>query len=158
GEPAAKALNGLRGVKAALPRPVEPPVLVLLPYRITPATGLPEMRYAYRLQMRVNWAGQSGPFLLWVDADDGRLLTLLPFIDTGVTAVGAVWNRDPGIGTTTESFQVDASSGGQYTLQLAGFTNRLDYQGDGVAGYNAFDASISDSTNGSSATFANFNQ
>ncbi len=155
---AVKELNGLKGVKVASSRPLEPPVLVLLPYRVNPATGIAEMRYAYRLQMGVTWIGQRGPFLLWVDAQSGRILKLISFIDSGVGATAAVWNRDPGVGTATGFMEVDPASATQYRLQLAGFMNRLDYQGDGVTGYNALDVSITDSTNGSSSTLANFNQ
>jgi hypothetical protein len=153
-------LNKIKGVKVGEGPPVEGPVLVLLPYQSDPITGVADLRYAYRMQIGVNWSNQQGPFLLWLDAATGRLLKLLSFIDSGVAASGTVWNRDPGIGTTSApwSFQVDPSAAGLYTLELNGFTNRIDYQGDGVVGFNALDTSISDSLNGSSAFLANFNQ
>lgn len=129
------------------------PHLVLLPYG-TDSAGDTRMRYAYRMIIRGRYLGQDGPFQQWVDAQSGTILKLIPMIGD-VAARGRTWNRDPGIGTTTSYFEVDPASGGQYTLQLSGIINRVDYQGDG---YNSLDVSISDSTNGSSATFANFDQ
>lgn len=154
---AAKGLSKLPNVNCSMRRALEGPFLVLLPYRAD-ASGATELRYAYRLLMSIDWFEQSGPVLLWLDAEDGRILKLNSFLDAAVGASGAAYNRDPGVGTTTTFFQVENAAGSLYTLQLAGFSNRPDYQGDGAAGFNALDVSISSSTNGSSATFANFNQ
>ncbi|HEV8242226.1 MAG TPA: hypothetical protein VGS57_22860, partial [Thermoanaerobaculia bacterium] len=157
GPAAVKGLHELPDLDCASPQPIEGPFLVLLPYR-TVAGGNTELRYAYRMLVQIIWLGQTGTGLVWVDADDGKVLKFISFLEGGISAAGATYNRDPGIGTTTGSFQVDAAMANQYTLQLAGFSNRVDYQGDGMAGFNATDVNIADSGNGSSGTFANFNQ
>ncbi len=133
---------------------VDGPYLVLYPYS-TDASGKVLLRYSYRMIVNARWFNQTGPFLLWLDADNTKLLSVNPLIADATGATGAVFNRDPGVGSTTNFFQVDPSSGGQYTLKLAGILNRVDYQGDG---YNGLDVSIPDNTNGSSGTLANFNQ
>ncbi len=133
------------------------PYLVLLPYG-SDVSGVFQLRYAYRmiLQAFVASVEDVGPILLWMDAESGELLKLDPLINT-VNASGRTYNRDPGGSpvTTTTSFQVDPAAGGQYVLKLAGVLNRVDYQDDG---FNAADVTISSTLNGSSATFANFNQ
>lgn len=169
-------IKGIRRISACQPRPeltaervssqtsqvgvpsvcqiVDGPYLVLFPYATDP-TGKVLLRYSYRMIVNAKWFTQTGPFLLWLDADNGKLIKVDPLIHDAVGGSGAVYNRDPGVGTTTSFFQVDNSSGGQYTLKLSGVLNRVDYLGNG---YDANDVSISDSTNGSSGTFANFNQ
>ena len=131
---------------------IDGPYLVLFPYA-TDASGKVLLRYSYRMIVNARWFNQTGPFLIWLDADNGKLIKVDPLIADAVGATGAVYNRDPGVGTTTSFFQVDNSSGGQYILQLTGVLNRVQYGPNA-----ALDVSISDSTNGSSATFANFNQ
>ena len=91
---------------------------------------------------------------MWVDAQTGAILKLETLIQD-VGASGITYNRDPGVGTIPTFFDVDAASGGQYTLRLAGVMNRVDYLGNG---FDAQDVSIANNTNGSTATFANFNQ
>ena len=152
---AIKALGAVKGVERVVSkRPRERAVLVLLPYG-TDAAGLPQMRYTYRMILRGISFKKEGEFRLWLDAETGQILKLIPLLQDTVPAQGAVYNRDPGVGTTLSPFEVDSSSGGQYTLKLSGVLNRVDYKGDG---YDASDVTILDSTNGSSATFANFNQ
>jgi len=129
------------------------PTLVLLPYG-TDGAGIAQLRYAYRMIVRGVVSGHEGPILLWLDADNGSIIKLEALVKD-VGASGVVYNRDPGVGTTTSSFQVDPSSGGNYTLALSGVADRVDFQGDG---YNASDVSIPANAGGSSATFANFNQ
>src|SRR5260370_31077736 len=102
--------------------------------------------------VNVTWFNQTGPFLLWLDADTSKIIKLESLIKDGVPAVGAVYNRDPGVGPTTSSFQVDPSSGGQYTLSLARVFTRIAYAPNPV-----LDLSISHSANRRSATFDHFN-
>lgn len=136
----------------------QPGVLVLLPYGSAP-DGSVGLRHAYRtlLFAHVDGAPSLGmlSWMAWVDAQDGKLLQLAPQFDDA-SASGTVWRRDPNTATQVQNFQVDASSGGQYTLQRSGVFNRFDRLGDSV--FDDDEVSISDSTNGSSATFANFNQ
>lgn len=149
-----------RGIDATRKPDVQrtPTDLVLLPYGSAPdgSTGL---RYAYRTLLFANAAGSQRPGLLswmaWIDAADGRLLQLAPqFDDAG--ASGSSWRRDPNTPTQPRSFQVDAAVANQYTLQQAGVFNRFDRLGDGD--FNDGEVSISNAANGSTATFANFNQ
>jgi hypothetical protein len=150
------ATGGQKGSVATTPgcRVIDGPYLVLFPYS-TDSSGKVLLRYSYRMIVNATWYTQTGPFLVWLDADNAKVIRIDPLIADSVGATGAVYNRDPGVGETTSFFQVDPSSGGQYTLQLSGVLNRVDYQGNG---YDSLDVSISDSTNGSSSTFANFNQ
>ena len=145
-------VNGISRV-IACDKPEDGPYLILLQYG-TDAVGITQLRYTYRMILQAVSYGVQGRFLLWMDANTGAILKLIPLFDV-VNANGAVYNRDPGVGTTTSGFAVDSSIAAQYTLKLAGVMNRVDYQGDG---FNALDVSISDAANGSSATFANFNQ
>ncbi len=122
--------------------------LVLLPYG-TDAAGMANMRYAYRLTITARWRGQTGQFLLWLDADNGTLLKVDPLFGDAV-AIGTSYNRDPGLGGSGVIFTVDAASGGAFTLQRAGVANRVDFQGDG---FNGSDVSTTSSFFG----IANFN-
>lgn len=127
--------------------------LILLPYGNDRSGGI-ELRYTYRMTLQAYSTGELGPFILWLDAESGEILKLIPlFGDVGGT--GEVYNRDPGIGTTPLSLQVDPAAGMQYVLRLGGVINRVDLNDDG---FNAADVSISSMGGGSSATFANFNQ
>ncbi|MGH8246634.1 MAG: hypothetical protein ACREUU_09405 [Gammaproteobacteria bacterium] len=148
-----------KGIAERVPQVRRPQaVLVLLPYGTAPdgSTGL---RYAYRTLLFANIAGAPGAgflsWMAWIDAGDGNLLQLAPQFDE-VSAVGLTWRRDPNTPTQARSFQVDTSSGGQYTLQRSGVFNRIDRFGDSA--FDDGEVSISDSMSGSSATFANFNQ
>lgn len=152
---AIRSLAGVKGIDKVSDRPpVEGgPTLVLLPYG-TDGAGIAQLRYAYRMMMRGVVSGHEGPILLWLDADNGNIIKLESLVKD-VGASGVVYNRDPGVGTTTSNFQVDPSSGGNYTLALSGVANRVDFGGDNNT---ANDLSILDNAGGSSATFANFNQ
>ena len=155
---ARRALRKLAGIEAVQRRePVDGPTLMLLPYG-TNSSGVPRLRYAYRMVLRAVFSGQESRFLVWLDADNAVLLKVEPFASQ-VTASGATYNRDPGGGTVVSGFEVDSSSGGLYTLQRtvppSAVSNRLGYKGDGT---NGADVSISDSTNGSSASLAKFDQ
>jgi hypothetical protein len=169
-----REIKGIRRVSVCQPRPqlmeertasatkgvvispgceiIDGPYLVLFPYATDPS-GKVLLRYSYRMMVIATWFNQTGPFLLWLDADNGKLIKVDPLIHDAVGASGAVYNRDPGIGTTTTFFQVDPSSGSQYSLKLANVFNRIEFAPNA-----ALDVSISDSANGSSPTFANFNQ
>jgi len=139
-------------------------VLVLLPYgsaRAADGSQVIGLRYAWRTLL---FAWPSGAptrpgyllsWMAWIDAQDGRLLVLVPQFDE-IGAVGSVWRRDPNTPQQTMGFEVDPASGGQYVLSRAGVFNRIDRLGDG--NFDDDEVSISSTTGGSSATFANFNQ
>lgn len=144
--------------KSKRPDRMKPPVLVLLPYGSAP-DGSIGLKYAYRTLLFANIADKQAKgflsWMAWIDAEDGKLLQLTPqFHDIG--AQGMTWKRDPNTTTQVRSFPVDAAVGNQYTLQSSGIFNRVDRLGDG--NFDDDEVSISDSTNGSSATSANFNQ
>jgi len=142
-EQGARALRNLGGIESvSSQRALDGPHLVLLPYD-TDATGTVRLRHAYRMLLRGTFAGQEGDFLVWLDADNGVILRMRSFLSQ-VLASGLVYNRDPGVGTTAGSFEVDPSSGSQYTLQRSGVSARLDYRGDG---YDSKDVSILGSAN-----------
>jgi hypothetical protein len=153
-EAARRALLKLPGI-VSVPeqRLAAGPDLMLLPYG-TDLSGQARLRYVQRMVLRAVFTGHEGRFLVWLDAENGVILQLEPFL-AQVSATGSVYNRDPGIGTTTGGFQVDPSAGGQYTLQRSGVSGRIEYMGDPAKGGNV---TIPDSTGGSSPTAANFDQ
>ena len=136
----------------------KPPVLVLLPYGSAP-DGSIGLKYAYRALLFANVADKPSigflSWMAWIDAEDGKLLQLAPQFDD-VSASGMTWRRDPNTSTQVKGFQVDGAASNLYILQRAGVLNRVDRLGDG--NFDDDEVSISDSANGSSATFANFNQ
>lgn len=130
------------------------PHLVLLPYG-TDSTGQAQMHYAYRMIAQTYFMQQRDfQFLLWLDAQTGKVLKL-ESLTQQATASGEIFNRAPDVGTFVRGFQVDNAVGGNYQLSLSGVMSRVDYLDNGFDGN---DISISDSANGSSGTFANFNQ
>jgi hypothetical protein len=152
---ASEALAQVSGVqRVSRQRADDGPYLVLLPYG-NDAQGNVALRYAWRMILNGEAHNREMPFLLWMDAETSQILKLEPLV-SDVGATGAIWRRDPGTGATSpQFFEVDGASGGQYTLQLAGVAQRVDYKNDG---FDANDVSIGDSSGGSSATFAQFNQ
>jgi len=153
-EAARRALLKLPGIEAVSEqRPADGPDLMLLPYG-TDQGGLARLRYAQRMLLRAVFAGHEGRFLVWLDAENGIILKMEPFLSQ-VSASGSAYNRDPGIGTTAGGFEVDPASGGQYILQRSGVSGRIEYKGDPAKGANV---AIADSTGGSSMTAANFDQ
>jgi hypothetical protein len=149
---------GFKGIdpKGGLDVPRRRIELVLLPYGAA-ADGSTGMRYAYRTLLFAKAVKRSGwlSWMAWIDAQSGAILELAPQFDD-LAAQGLTWRRDPTTPTQPRSFQVDPAAGGQYTLQLTGVFNRFDRLGNGTFGDS--EVSISDSSGGSTATFANFNQ
>jgi hypothetical protein len=158
-EAAQAAIRVMSGIESVGNTPTEGPSLVLLPSANDPRGVL--LRFAFRMTFRVKWRGQTGPALVWVDADNGRILKLDVMIHPAVAATGTMYNRDPGIGTLattgfdTFGMRVDPATGDQYVLSLSGYFNRIQFQGDPASASNV---GISASSGGSSATLANFNQ
>lgn len=158
-------VRGVVGVQADPPTRVE---LLLLPdgavMQKQELIALPALRYAYRMLIRgaIEVPGtpphaEGASWLLWLDAQTGRILQLAPqfnFIST--PARGRIWRRAPDTFTETVPFEVDSAVGGQYTLRLSGVFNQID-QRKGRLDVDD-EVSISDSANGSSATWANFDQ
>jgi hypothetical protein len=116
----------------------------------------------------------SASWLLWMDAETGGVLELVPQTHLATTAAGRVWRRAADtptvdlpdcssygiVGACFGDFEVNPSSGGNYQLVLndvaPGTYNRIDRLGN--ASFADGEVSISDSSGGSSSTLANFNQ
>jgi len=130
--------------------------LLLLPYG--EAEGLPALRYVYRMPVKAHWGLDEGLFYAWMDAEDGSIRQLQPLIAHAVSARGVTYRRAPDLlpATNNTFFQVDDAVSNEYRLQLTGVFGRLDRFGDGD--YNDGEVAIPDNANGSSATFANFDQ
>lgn len=112
--------------------------LVLLPY----AEGF---KYAWKEEIKA-----EGPYGVWIDAETGKVLQLLPHFRTSDNAKGLVFNPSPTQGTTEMSFEVDPASGGKYKLNLAGIITLTNDGGDGTSGI----VEVNDDGSGT----ANFNQ
>lgn len=149
------ALAQIKGIDRVNGRRVlDGPALVLLPYGNDSAGGV-SLRYAWRMVAEGTSYGRTVQFRIWSDAATGAILKMRSLV-SDVAASGSVWRRDPGTGATqVRSFGVDPAAGGQYTLKLSGVASRVDHQSDG---FDADDVSVPDSSGGSSATLANFNQ
>jgi len=150
-----KSLAKVKGVNKVVSKTVENgPHLILLPYG-SDSAGKTILRFSYRMLLHTVFNNEDGPFIVWMDAETGDILKLVPLYDN-VRAEGLGYLRDPGTGETFKApFDVDPASGGQYTLQKQGVSNRIDYGADGDP---SNDLSIPENTNGSSSVFANFDQ
>lgn len=114
------------------------PSMVIVPY----ADGF---KYAWKMSMEA----EDGPYMLWVDAENGKVLQLLPqfFFDS---ARGLVFTPAPDSGTTEMNFEVDPPVGGNYRLKLTG---QLEVHNNGADGVTSTDLTIPDAHTGE----ANFN-
>jgi hypothetical protein len=100
------------------------PQRVILPY----AEGF---KYAWKLTLEA----EDGPYLIWIDAETGNVLQLLPQFWHD-SARGLAVNQDPGVGTTEIAFEVDPPAGGNYSLKLAGELSVTNNGADGVTNTN----------------------
>ncbi|MEK9629953.1 MAG: hypothetical protein VW455_13150 [Nitrospinota bacterium] len=149
-----KALANIKGVEKVVTRKLKNgPHLLLLPYG-SDSEGNTLLRFSYRMFLWTVFKTEDTPFLVWLDAETGKILKLLPIYDH-VKAEGKAYIRNPDLGTFDSNFEVDPAMGGEYTLKKDGLTNRIDYGTDGDP---SNDLSIPDNTNGSSSSLANFNQ
>jgi len=122
------------------------PVLELLPYGGADDHGdrVPGLRYAWRTLLFARQAvgrpldrppsrrqpGNLLSWMAWIDAQDGKLLQLLPQYAEEFATVPR-WRRDPSTPVQTANMEIDGPAGGQVTLQRAGVFNRFDRLGDG---------------------------
>ncbi len=125
------------------------PAVLLLPYG-SDDQGRTRLQYVYRIDFReleeVKLHGRM--VTLWLDAQSGKILELRSSIeDKGVSANGRIWNRDPGVGTTTALFQVNPAVAGVYKLKLDHVIKQVDL-------YQKTDVSIVEVD----PTFADFDQ
>ncbi len=112
--------------------------LVLVPY----GEGF---KYAWRTMITAD-----GPYETWIDAETGAVLQLLARFYFADNAKGLAFFPDPATGTQEMSFQVDAPSGGKYTLKNTGVIVLSNDGGDGTTGI----VQVNDDGSGT----ANFNQ
>lgn len=122
------------GVKNVLKEKGE---MVLLPY----ARGF---KYAWKLEV----VAEDGPYMLWIDAENGKILQLLPLFYYD-SAQGLAFNPDPIAGTILLNFEVDPPAGGRYYLTKTGMLAVTSAGADGCSG----NVSIADAGTG----FADFN-
>ena len=136
-------------------QPDSNPALLLLPYG-TDSTGITQLRYSYRMTLRGMSRSIEASFLLWLDADSGRILKLVPLTSDGVQAEGIAYDRNPGVGTMPVRFEVDeANEQGVYVLELEDvFAGVIHRDNDNAAD----EVSIRVGEHGSTPEFANFNQ
>ncbi len=96
--------------------------IVLLPY----ADGF---RYAWKTILTA-----EGDYQVWIDAESGQVLQLLPLFFFADNAKGLVFNPDPNSPSQEMTFEVDPPSGGRYTLNLAGVVTMSNVGTDGTSG------------------------
>jgi hypothetical protein len=113
------------------------PTLVILPY----GSG---MLYAWSMII----TAVEGPYRLWIDAGDGRVLQLEPLFSAADPGRGLSFDPDPSGGTRLWNFEVDAPSGGVYRLRLTG---ALDVDNNGADGVCSGDLTINDDGSGQAA-------
>ena len=129
-----KESSELADERGQLPKPGQ----VLLPYG-------KNFRYTWKVVVQA----VEGAYEVWIDAETGRVLQLMPMFASD-DARGLVFDPDPN-GTTREmEFEIDAPSGGQYTLTKSGLLTVTSSGADGVCSGNV---SVSSSGSGT----ANFN-
>lgn len=103
------------------------PAMVIVPY----GDGF---KYSWKMEAEA----EDGPYMVWVDAENGRVLQLQPefFFDS---AKGLAFTPDPATGTTEMTFEVDPPSGGNYRLTLTG---QLAVHNNGADGVTSTDLMI----------------
>jgi len=108
--------------KVDMVRGSEKAVIVLLPY----GEGF---KYAWKSVITAD-----GPYSVWIDAETGRVLQLLPDFFYADNAKGLVFNPNPNSGTREMTFEVDAASDGRYTLRRTGVLTLVNNGVDGTTG------------------------
>ncbi len=96
--------------------------LVLVPY----GEGF---KYAWRTMITAD-----GPYEVWIDAENGAVLQLLARFYYADNAKGLAFSPDPNAPTNEMSFEVDAPSGGKYTLKKTGVVVLTNNGTDGTSG------------------------
>ncbi|MDP2338204.1 MAG: PepSY domain-containing protein [Bacteroidota bacterium] len=96
--------------------------IVLLPY----AEGF---KYTWKTEVSAD-----GPYQVWIDAETGKVLQLLPLFFYADNAKGLTFNPDPNSPTRELTFEVDAAVGGNYTLVKTGVLTLFNNGADGTVG------------------------
>jgi len=109
------ALKSLNGVTSVEDIPVKGVSLVLLPAgeaRVADKV-VPALRYAYRMPAYVVIGGGRKPVYVWIDAEEGKLLEVVPLFSGAADAKGSTLNADPSGGTSPlpTDFKIDQPTG-----------------------------------------------
>ena len=96
--------------------------MVLLPY----SEGF---KYVWKTEI-----SSDGPYQVWIDAETGKVLQLFPLFFFSDNAKGLVFNPDPFAGTKEMTFEVDAATGGVFTLTKTGYMTMANAGADGTTG------------------------
>ncbi len=96
--------------------------VVLLPYE-------DGFKYVWKTEVTAD-----GPYGVWIDAETGKVLQLLPHFFFSDNAQGLIFKPDPNAGTEEKTFEVDGPSGGKYTLNKAGVITLTNNGADGTTG------------------------
>ena len=130
---AREALLLFDGIRSVSGKPLAPIELLLLPYGGTQEPQpRPAFKYAYRTALQADFLGVKGIFYMWVDAESGAILELVPTMGSA-RATGKTFMRNPGSlpNTALAEFDIDDLSGGVFVLGRAGIFERLDGVDDG---------------------------
>lgn len=122
---ALKKINGISNVSHEQLAPVE---LLLLPYDGTGGDeNQPTFKYAYRTALVGDFLGLKGTFYIWLDADTGTILQLVPTMGSAI-ATGKTFLRDPSRlpSTSLAEFEVDNLTNGTFVLSRSGIFTRID--------------------------------
>lgn len=124
---AREALLHSEGIRSVSGKPLAPIELLLLPYGGTDEPQpRPAFKYAYRTALLADFLGMKGTFYVWVDAESGAILELVPTMGSA-RATGKTFMRDPGRlpNTALAEFDIDDLSGGVFVLGRTGIFNQL---------------------------------
>lgn len=129
---ARKALTKIKGIRSVSEKLLSPVELMLLPYGGTEGSvSQPAFKYAYRTALLADFVGLKGTFYLWLDADKGEILQLVPTMGSAM-ATGKTFLRDPGSlpSTGLAEFEIDEIDNpppdGKFVLSLSGIFKRLE--------------------------------
>src|SRR4030095_4633778 len=114
-----KSQNNLRNINV---RGGETGQLTLVPFE-------DGFKYAWKTEITAD-----GPYSVWIDAETGKILQLLPNFFFSDNAKGLVFNPDPNSPTIEKTFEVNGPSGGKYTLSLTGVLTLTNNGADGTTG------------------------
>ncbi len=128
---ASKALEKIKGISLVSNEQLAPVELLLLPYDGTGGDeNLPAFKYAYRTRVMADFLGLKGTFYIWLDADTGTILQLVPTMGSAM-ATGKTFLRDPSRlpSTGLAEFEIDDLTAGTFVLSRSGIFTRLDRVG-----------------------------
>lgn len=145
---ARKALAKVKGIESVSDNPVSPVELLLLPYGKTAESSLrPALKYVYRMALVADFSGKTGTFYLWLDAQTGEILELVPTMGSA-TAKGKTFVRDPSSlpNTGMSEFDVDVTTTEKFILSRSGIFTRLNKGPDSAYSNEELEKGLADFT------------